>query len=224
MRDFLLSKNMKFPFKLFGIQHILIIVITIILFLLILIFKKKLFKIDNNHFRILRFIIIFILLSNMLIYRLSYMHYGVYNIKIHLSLYYCHITNYLFIFSLLINQKSFYKIIYGLSWIGAIWTVFFPDFSVGIDCFILYNSFISHNLLLVFTTLIMVIKKIEYNFKDLFRSMIIAIIIVLFTYVVNYDFKTRFNTPDSILQQYTQYSIIGGYDILFFIGITIFLI
>lgn len=219
MRDFLLSKNRNFPFELFGKQHILMIIITLYLFVLIFIFRKKIFKLSERTFNILRIMFIFIILGNMLLYRGSYIYYGVYNIKIHLSLYYCHIVNYLFVIALLINYKPFYKFVYGLCWIGPIWTVIFPDFLVGIDCFIFYSSFISHNLLLVFITFILVLKGIKYNFYDFLKCLFIAMSIFIFTNVVNYDFGTSFNKPDTLLNDYIKFNFIGGNAILFIMGI-----
>lgn len=219
MRDFLLSKNSNYPFSLFGMQHIIMILITIFLFIIIYLLKNRLIKTSQKKQKIVRLIILFILLINMLIYRLSYMFYGIYQIEIHLSLYYCHIVNYLFILALLINYNPFYKIVYGLSWIGAIWTVFFPDVSGGIDCFIFYTSFISHNLLLVFTTFILVIKKIKYKSLDFIKSIIICIIIITFTHLVNYDFGTNFNTLNSILGKYVNFGTVLGYTCLFFMAL-----
>lgn len=219
MKKFFLSENRNFPFKLLGVQHISMLIITLFLFILVFKFKEKLIKLNNKNFKLLRIIIGLMLLLNMFVYRFSYMYYGIYDIKIHLSLYYCHIVNYMFVAALIINYMPFYKFVYGLSWIGSIWTVLFPNFNVGIDCFILYNSFISHNLLILFTTLIMTIKKINYSIKDCFKCMIGAITIFLFTYMINYDFGTNFNSPHSILGIYSNYSIIKGYDILFIMGL-----
>ena len=219
MKDFLLSKNSDFSFTLFGLQHILTILITIFLFYTIYKAKDKLVILFKKKQKMIRIIIMVILALNMLIYRVSYMYYGIYQIEIHLSLYYCHIVNYLVILSLLMDYDKFYKIVYGLSWIGAIWVILFPDVSGGIDCFIFYTSFISHNLLLVFVTFILVVKKLKYNFWDFIKSTLWCAVIIIFTYLVNYDFGTNFNTLDSILGKYLYFNnAILGYLCLFIMG------
>lgn len=219
MKDFLLSIDSNFPFEIFGKQHMLMLIITLYLFVIVFIFRKRLSKMNERQFNILRKVCAFIILFNMLIYRGSYIYYGIYDIKIHLSLYYCHIVNYLVVIALLINYNPFYKIVYGLSWIGTIWAVIFPDLSSGVDCFGFYTCFISHNLLLFFVITIVVIKHIKYNFKDFIKSLIIAIIIFSLTNVVNYDFGTNFNSPYSLLGEYVRFSLIGGNDILFILGV-----
>lgn len=219
MENFLLSKNSNFPFVLFDFQHIATILLTIFLFYIIYKLKDKLVILFKKKQKLIRIIAIFILLLNLLIYRLSYIYYGIYQIEIHLSLYYCHIVNYLVILSLLIDYDKFYKIVYGLSWIGCIWAIFFPDVSGGIDCFIFYTSFISHNLLLVFITFFIVVKKLKYNLLDFIKSMLCCVFIIIFTYLVNFDFGTNYNTLDSILGKYLLFNYrIFGYFCLFLMG------
>ena len=197
MREFFLSENMNFPFKNFGIQHIMMLIFTIICFIFIFIYRKKFTKLNIESQKKIRLIIGLIILISMLSYRISYMYYGVYDIKKHLSLYYCHIVNYIFVLSLVINNKKFYKIVYILSWISLI-TIVFPDISTGIDSYIFYQFFISHNLLIVFSTFMLVLNNQKIELIDLFKGIIIANFIILFTYVINFDFGTNFNTPLSI--------------------------
>ena len=191
MENFLLSRNFKFPFSLFGVQHIFLIVLTIILLLLMYKFRLKIISNLNNNLKKQKKVMAIIILGNMLVYRISYMIYGVYNIKIHLSLYFCHIINYMFVLALVLNYKSFYKIVYGLSWIGPFFAVFFPSLTVGLDCFGFYSFFISHNLLLIFTTYLMIVNKIEYDFKDFFKCLFYSFSIIIFTYFINYAFGTN---------------------------------
>lgn len=218
MKDFLLSKNSQFPFDLFGFQHILMLFITFALFILIFIYKPKLVELNAKTFNKIRNFMIIIILLNMFVYRGSYLFYGVYDIKIHLSLYYCHIVNYFFVFALIINYNPFYKIVYGLSWMGGLWSILFPEFQGGIDSFIFYSFFISHNLLLIFTTFILNIRNIRYKFKDLIKSLFVAVLIFVFTNLINYEFNTKYNTPISILGKYSYYGILRGYDILILAG------
>lgn len=218
MKKFLLSFNSKFPFKIFGFQHLLMTIVTIILF--IIVYKLK----DNDKLKTkknikkIRIIISIIILLNMFIYRGSYMYYGIYNVKIHLSLYYCHIVNYLFVLSLIMNYKPFYKIIYGLTWIGSFCSMIFPDISGGIDTFLFYSLFISHHLMLVFVTLIMGINKIHFKFKDLLKSSISGIGILLITYCINYDFGTNYNRPSSVLYSFGIRNEYIGFMILVIVG------
>ena len=72
MKNFLLSRNNRFPFKMFGIQHLFMTIVTIILF--IIVYKLK----DNDklktkkNFKKIRIIISIIILLNMFIYRIIY--------------------------------------------------------------------------------------------------------------------------------------------------------
>ena len=194
MRDFLLPYNTKFPFNLFGNQHKICICLTILLIMLLYIKKDKIKKM--KHQKVFRYIFSIVLLSNLLIYRISYMYYGLYNIKIHLSLYYCFLINYFFIIGLIINYKPFYKKIYILWWIGCFWAILFPDLSVGIDRFLFYSFFISHNLLFVFILFIVIYNNLNINFKDLCIGFLIALSIFIVSNIINIDFGTRYNAFD----------------------------
>lgn len=218
MKKFLLSQNDNFPFKLFGIQHLCMTLVTIILFIIVYKLKNNERLKQTKNYKKIRIIISIIILLNMLIYRGSYLYYGIYDVKKHLSLYYCHIVNYLFVFGLIMNYKPFYKIIYGLSWMGTFWTMIFPDINHGIDCFIFYTLFISHHLVLIFITLIMAINNLKFTFKDLLKSLICGIIILLVTYVINYDFGTNYNKPSAIFFGYLIMSEYIGYLILIIMG------
>ena len=197
MKKFLLSQNITFPFKLFGVQHILMLIVTSLLFVGIYLVRNKFKKLSKSSLKKLRLGMAIFIFTNMFIYRISYMIYGVYDIRIHLSLYYCHIINYLFVISLFFNYTSFYKVIYGLAWIGVVWGIIVPDLSSGIDCFIFYSSFISHNLLLVFVTIVTIINNIKFKFLDCLKCMSYAIAMVGVTYLINIDFGTKYNNPSS---------------------------
>lgn len=202
MERFFLSRNTNFEFELFGFQHMILIFITVIGLILIYKFRFKINNLNEKQIKKIRYTIISLILINMLLYRGSYIYYGVYDIKKHLSLYYCHIVNYLFVFCLIINYKPMYKLIYILVWIGSFWTVLFPDISGGIDCFIFYCSFISHNLVLLFITFMICKYKLKLNLKNLLYCFVVCVIIFVVTYVINYDFGTDFNSPYSILKDY----------------------
>ena len=59
-----------------------------------------------------------------------------------------------------------------------------------------YNIFISHNLVGIFTTFIISKYKLKMKFLKDIRYFIVAIIIILITYVINYDFRTKYNVPN----------------------------
>ena len=107
MRRFLLSENTKFYFEAFGLQHIVTLFLILFGIILIFVFRKKIQRIKPSTEKKLRIIFAILLIFNMLFYRFIYMYYGIYDIKYHLSLYYCHITNYLFALALLIDYKPF---------------------------------------------------------------------------------------------------------------------
>lgn len=219
MKKFFLSRYTKFDFNLFDFQHICLIIITIIGLILIYKYRKKIINLKEVKIKKIRYLFVFIILINMFLYRGSYLYYGVYNIKIHLSLYYCHLVNYIFVFFLFLNYKKFYKISYILCWIGAFWTVLFPDISGGIDCFIFYCSFISHNLVLIFVTFMVVVNKLKITIKDLLIGIFICFILFFITYLINIDFGTNFNSPYSILKDYVILSEKLRYLLLFVLGL-----
>lgn len=219
MENFFLSRNSNFGFELFDWQHKILLIITLFLFLLLFIFREKISTMNYRNKKIFEKIIIAVILINMFLYRGSYIYYGVYDIKKHLSLYYCHIVNYLLVISLIIKYKPFYKIVYTLSWIGSIWTIIFPDISGGFDCYILYTSFISHNLLIVFTSVILVMNSFCISVKDTIKGIAVSIFIFLFTYAINKDFGTKFNSPYSILKDYVHVEIYVRYMLLIIMGV-----
>ncbi len=218
MKNFLLSRNDNFPFKMFGIQHLIMTLVTIVLFIIVYKLKDNKILRQPKNYKKIRIIIAMIILLNMFIYRGSYLYYGEYDIKVHLSLYFCHIVNYLFVFSLILNYKPFYKIIYGLSWMGLFWGVIFPDITRGIDCFAFYTLFISHHLELVFVTLIMSINKLKFVFKDLLKSLVSGILILFTTYIINYDLGTSYNRPSNVLYKFNINNEYIGVVILIILG------
>lgn len=65
----------------------------------------------------------------------------------------------------------------------------------------------------------------DVNFKDLVKGIVIANLIVLFTYVINYDFGTYFNDPtdlfDGTKMGIYEYNYFKGYlllNVIAFIG------
>lgn len=195
------------------------ILITVLTLVIIYICRHKIKKISDKNMKRLRFFIIVIILLNMILYRGSYIYYRVYNIKVHLSLYYCHLINYFFVFCLYINKKTLYRIVYTLIWVGAFWTVLFPDISGGIDCFIFYSSFISHNMILCFVTFIVVANNVELSIFDLIKAIFICFVIFFVTYIINIDFGTNFNSPYSILKDYVNISLGARYLLLIVLGL-----
>lgn len=209
MKEFFVDETIGIQFNQFDIQHTICLLATLISIFFILLFQNKIKLISLKKIKILRIITATIIILNMIIYRGSYLIYGKYILSRHLSLYLCHIIGYVYAADLLLNGKKAFRKIYFLIFISPLFSIIYPDLQSGVDCYLFYSSFISHNFVIISSVFFVCAYNVKPNLKDGFVAYVIAVVIVLFTYMINYDFNTVFNMPKSLF-----YEIINKYNIV----------
>jgi len=206
VREFFIDENIGIPFILFGDIHIFCILILILGLLSIYLLRNKIKKIKKKYHKKINIIMFLILFLNMAIYYGSYLYYGIYNWKVHLPLHICFIAGTLFMIYLITDNKKLYKIIFPLTFIGPLPAIFYPELSSSLDCFVFYQYFISHHLLMIFSYFILYMKNFKINFKDFIKTFILGNTIFIVMYIFNQVFGTNYimseGFPQFVLELY----------------------
>lgn len=226
MKKFFLNENTYIPFKLGGIIHIVCILFLVIS--LYLIYRNR-NKIKNiKHKKTIKVIMCLIMYLNMFIYYTSLAYYGVYDLKLHLSLHICFISGILFMIYLLTNHKKIYKMVYFFSIVGPLPAILLPDLKTSFDSYVFYQFFISHHLFIIFSYFILYLDSIHIEFKDALKSLFTLICIFITMAIFNNIFGTNYimskSFPNHVLKLFPFVKSINPFIILTIVGILMFVI
>lgn len=222
MKRFLLNTNTSnLIFESFSFIHIISIILVVIVFILILYNKKKLISINKSNKKIIRIIFGLILVIFYIIRRGSFLYYGVYNWKNHLSLGFCNMTSLLFIFYCFTGNKKIYNICYYCTFSGPLLSILIPSVNIGINNYAFINFIMIHHFIFLMNLLFCIFEKKKSSKKDFITAYIIMIMYMFFCYSFNYIFGTHYNYLDNFLNDYIRnlnfVSKIINYDSLGFI-------
>ncbi len=203
MKDFFSYKPGIFHFELFGSIHIFISLLTILIIYLIYINKEKLKLIKYQNI-IFRYGIAILMFLNMAIYYGHKIVNNTYNYKVHLPLHLCFFGGYLFMYTLVTNNKKLFKSVYFLSFIGPLPAIIFPDLTVGFDRFQFWQFVISHHVFLIASLYCLYVLEWKVNKKDIKNSFILAnaylIAIIIFNNIFDTNYLMVKNLPKHILE------------------------
>lgn len=196
------SMDRKFSLTLFGPIHILLILVTILSIFLIYKNREKL-KLYKN----IKYWIVGILFSNMLIYTIGAWLTGTFNIYDHLPIHYCYITGFFFMYMLLKNKKGWYNFLYYAIFFCTTTVILFQDPGITYDRYEFILLIISHHFLLVSNFWVLYVLEYPVN-KDGYKSFAIyTMFVYLSVFLINrilgtdYIFNTSF--PDFIYEHFT---------------------
>ena len=199
IKNFLLGSSSYQRFSYFCLPHIIYLIITIVLVVLILIFKDKLRNLSNKTKNIIRIVGFCIILSFHLIYRISYLYYGTFAFSKHLDLYFCYIIMYGILFSVIFKKRNVFKLFFPLVFTGPLMTCIFPSINY-LYTFGFFHCFITHNFLIIYSTLIFIIYDFKLEKKDYVLSFLVSNFVMIIVFLINYIFGFSYNELDSLLK------------------------
>lgn len=203
-KEFFLDNKVGIAFELFSLTHILLVIGTILIIFLLHKNRDYLFKINDKVKRNISLILIFIMFMNMTIYYLTKAYYGAYDWQTNLPLHFCFISGYLFMYSILFNKHSLYKLVYFFAFVGPIPAIIFPDLTSSFDAFLFYQQVLSHHFFLIASMYIFYAYDIKIVKKDLYKAFGGATLIYVLVGIFNFIFKTNYimqnKLPDHILR------------------------
>lgn len=203
MEQFFSNNPNLFHFKLFGFWHILITLLTIIAIVIIIKYQDKI-KAKVKHEKAIRYFIAIVMFLNMTIYYGQKLLAGTYDIRVHLPLHFCFISGYLFMFTLITNNKKLFRIVYFFSFVGPLPAIIFPDLICGPDRFIFWQFVISHHFFITSSIFCLKILDFKVERSDMLKAFITANLVFLAVFIFNHIFNTNYimtsKLPDHIIK------------------------
>jgi len=168
------------------------------------------------------------MLLNMLVYNIAYLHYGVFDYKIHLPLHLCFISGYLFIFGIFTKNEKILKITFFLSFIGPLPAIIFPEMPSAWESFEFYEYFISHHFFMILSFFSYYALNLKITIKDVVITYILVNVLFLslmpFNKLLNTNYMFSSGIPEFILELIPLLRYIHPIIILEILGTAILLI
>lgn len=203
VREFFIDEKTT-GFQFFGPVHLLSVSVVFLGLLVIYWKREKIFKIKQK--KLIRFLLCFVLLSNMLIYYGELIYYGNYTWKNHLPLHFCYISGFSFMYYLISQKREIYKVIYFFAFIGPLPAILWPKLTSTFDSFLFYQWIISHHVFLLGSFFIYFMDGFDLTKKDVFHTFIVAQIIFIVMSIFNVCFGTNYifssNIPKYMFRLY----------------------
>ena len=199
MKNYFLNYNQGLNYSFFSPIYFILI---IILFLIIKKINSNKIKIKNiKNIKYIRIIIGLFFIVVMLLRRLSFILFGVYNWKYHLDINFCSMTNIIFIIYCFTGNKTIYKLCYYLIFSGPLLAIICPSINTSIFNYSFVCFIIMHHVIFVLNYIFLVYNNLKFNYRDILKSYVFIIIFVNFTYLFNFLFNTNYNTLNSFLNK-----------------------
>ncbi|MDD4607591.1 MAG: TIGR02206 family membrane protein [Bacilli bacterium] len=206
MREFFIDELPGIGFELFGLIHFMCLFILIGGLIVIYLNRDKISKLSSKMKKKITIAMVSIWLINRFIYMGSYIYFGIYDWRNDLPLHFCFISGYLFVYSLLFNNKKVFKVVYFFAFIGPLTATIWPALTSSFDYFVFYEFFISHHIFVLFTFFVYYMNNVKINKNDLYKSIFWANIVFLVAFVFNTIFGTNYimseTLPDHVLELY----------------------
>lgn len=190
-------------FSLFGFWHIFITLLLILGIVFIYRYREKIKK-WKYHDKAVRYAVAMIMFLNMTIYYGSKVLDGTWRFEVHLPLHFCFISGYLFMLTLITNNKKLFKYTYFFSFAGPLPAILLPDIICGPDRFIFWQFVISHHFFLLASIYVLFVLDWKIEKKDIIKAMIGANLIFFAVFIFNQIFDTNYimtsKLPDHILK------------------------
>ena len=198
LKEFFVDENITIPFKLFGKTHLFLM--TLVLAGLILIYsnRKKIYQLPKACKRKIVVVFAIILLVNMLTLYISSFYYQTFDYKTMLPFHLCYLSNYFYIFAVLLNKEKGYSYIYFLSFLGPIPAIIFFDVPSCWESFNFYLYVISHHLLVFMGLFTFYLYPKRINWKHLVKLFIALNILYFLMKIFNIYFDTNYFFSEAI--------------------------
>ncbi|WP_244671078.1 TIGR02206 family membrane protein [Bacillus sp. NTK034] len=155
-----------FPFMVFSAPHIAMIVLFAAAAVLLFIFRKVLYRLDQE-FRLYMFLLLFTL---ELLYHFWLYHGGRWDISFTLPLQLCSISLVLCLLLLASKSKTVFQIVYYIGVTGALMAILTPELFLGFPHFRYFQFFITHNLIVCTCLYFVFVHQFRPTGKGLFQS------------------------------------------------------
>lgn len=168
-----------FCLQFFGPIHILLISLT---FLIIFLIKKYKNNLKNKK---IKYIIVSILFSNMIIYILGALLTNSFDIKLHLPIHYCYITGFIFMYMIIKNKKSWFNMLYYAIFFCTITVIIFQDPNITYDRYEFILLILSHHFLLISSFYTLYVLEYPVNKKGYKHFFIYSITVYILVFIIN---------------------------------------
>ncbi len=190
--------------RLFGFEHVTILILTAAAVIFIFKFREKLSQISESVKRRICRITAVILFVNMMIFYGVFIVQGVYDWHIHLPFHLCFLTNFAFIYTLITQNKKLFKIVYFFTWIGPLPAMIFPNTEMRFDRFQTWHFVISHHFMFVFGIFCLCVMgwnvAVSDAVKAFFTGNIIFAVIFVFNTICGTNYIMTGNLPQHIIE------------------------
>ncbi len=197
MKNFLLNYNYGLNFNFLSFIYIILILITIFCLIKITKHQEIIRKIKNK--KTIRISVGIFFLLVMIIRRLSFVFYGVYDWHHHLDINFCSMTNIIFVIYCFTGNVKIYKLCYYMIFSGPLMAILFPSVNVSINNYSFFCFVVMHHLIFIINYIFLIFNNIKFSKKDFIISYILIVLFVAFTYIFNAVYDTNYNTLSSFL-------------------------
>ena len=232
LKEFFVDENITIPFKLFGKTHLFLMAFVLAGLILIYSNRKKIYQLPKACKRKIVVVFAIILLVNMLTLYVSSFYYHSFDYKTMLPFHLCYLSNYFYIFAVLLNKEKGYSYIYFLSFLGPIPAIIFFDVPSCWESFNFYLYVISHHLLVIMGLFTFYLYPHKIEVKHLIWLVVVLNILFVLMKIFNDYFGTNYFFTNAIpsfivelfpfLKYFPVVIILEGMEILIIWGLFLF--
>ena len=198
LKEFFVDEVITIPFKLFGKTHLFLMFLVLVGLILVFLNRKRIYGVSKNLKRKIVVVFAIILLLNMIILYVSSFYYHTFDYKTMLPLHLCYLSNYLYIFVVLLNREKWYPYLYFLAFLGPIPAINFFDVPSVWESFNFYLYIISHHLLVLMGLFTFYLYPKKINLKHLVKLFVVLNILYFLMNIFNIYFHTNYFFTGSI--------------------------
>lgn len=184
------EREMVGELNLFGWQHIAVIALTLAAGLLLYWFRDHLQRWKRKEQ--LRFWMAGLFLVNMAVFYSIFIVKGIYDWRLHLPFHLCFLTNFVFAYCLLFNNKKLFRIVYYFTWIGPLPSILMPNTPMRADRFLSWHFVISHHLMLLMGLYCLFVLDWRVERRGIGQAFLCGNGLFLFMYIFNALFGTNY--------------------------------
>ncbi|WP_058308309.1 YwaF family protein [Gracilibacillus massiliensis] len=171
-----------YPFHLFSLSHIYMVIITVGLLAWMYIFREN---IKRNYKRIYKNILIVFLILGEITFHLWYLSHDRWDVATNLPLQLCSISLYLCTIMLLTKNFKAFEVSFFVSMTGAFIAIVTPELFFGFPHMRFFQFFIAHIAIILSCFYMIWIEEYKPSFRSVIRAFVIINIMASFVFVIN---------------------------------------
>ena len=199
------------PFVLFSSSHLVTLAVVLAVWIAVPLLLRGVLREERGR-TVFRWILAGVMFAQHLSWHIWRIAAGQFDVKLHLPLELCAITNFVCIVMLLTRKKTWYEVAYFWALAGAMQAIVTPDTRFAFPHFEYVQTYVHHGLLILAVLYMTVVERFRPTFRSFLKVAVItnAYLVVIFIFNVligsNYVFINRvpdFDTLVSVLVQVT---------------------